>query len=72
MKLAYAPLVLVAGVLALSGPVYAADYVIDTKGNHASINFRISHLGFSWLDRPFRQVLGQHSPMTRRRPRPRR
>ncbi|MEQ1578932.1 MAG: YceI family protein [Hyphomicrobium sp.] len=27
----------------------AADYVIDTKGAHASINFKIPHLGFSWL-----------------------
>ncbi|MBY0226876.1 MAG: YceI family protein [Hyphomicrobium sp.] len=27
----------------------AAEYVIDTKGGHASINFRVQHLGFSWL-----------------------
>ncbi len=29
--------------------VQAADYVIDTKGAHASINFKVKHLGFSWL-----------------------
>ena len=27
----------------------AADYVIDTKGAHASIQFRVQHLGYSWL-----------------------
>ena len=32
-----------------SAPVQAADYAIDTKGQHASINFRIKHLGFSWV-----------------------
>jgi polyisoprenoid-binding protein YceI len=36
-------------LLALTGPAAAADYDIDTKGAHASINFRIPHLGYSWL-----------------------
>jgi len=27
----------------------AADYLIDTKGAHASIQFRVQHLGYSWL-----------------------
>lgn len=36
--------------LALSSVAHAAEnYVIDTKGMHASINFRIKHLGYSWL-----------------------
>jgi polyisoprenoid-binding protein YceI len=35
--------------LAFSGAAPAADYAIDTKGAHASINFSIKHLGFSWL-----------------------
>ena len=61
MKLAYAPLVLVAGALALSGPAHAADYVIDMKGNHASINFRIKHLGFSWLTGRFDKFSGNFS-----------
>ncbi len=38
-----------AALLAVTAPATAADYVIDTKGAHASINFRIPHLGFSWL-----------------------
>ena len=29
--------------------VLAKDYVIDKKGMHASIQFKISHLGYSWL-----------------------
>ena len=29
--------------------VYAADYKIDTEGAHAFIQFRIKHLGYSWL-----------------------
>ena len=27
----------------------AADYVIDTQGAHAFIQFKVSHLGYSWL-----------------------
>ena len=30
-------------------PAEAADYTIDSKGQHASVNFRVKHLGFSWL-----------------------
>lgn len=32
-----------------SSPVMADEYVIDKKGMHASIQFRIMHLGYSWL-----------------------
>lgn len=40
-----------AGILAaaLAQPLWAADYVIDTEGAHASINFKISHVGFSFM-----------------------
>lgn len=44
------------GILAISlaaltalTPAHADDYVIDTKGAHASITFKIAHLGYSWL-----------------------
>ena len=40
---------LACAAMALAAPASAADYVIDTKGGHASINFKIPHLGFSWL-----------------------
>ncbi|MGX5172457.1 YceI family protein [Aliikangiella sp. IMCC44653] len=39
----------------------AADYKIDTKGAHASINFKIQHLGYSWLTGRFNQFEGQFS-----------
>lgn len=35
--------------LALSGTARAEEYVIDTKGAHAFVQFRIKHLGYSWL-----------------------
>ncbi|KXI27307.1 YceI family protein [Paraglaciecola hydrolytica] len=39
----------------------AADYVIDTKGAHASINFKIQHLGYSWLTGRFNDFNGKFS-----------
>ena len=44
-----------------ASPLYAADYVIDTEGGHASINFRISHLGTSWLTGRFNDFSGEFS-----------
>lgn len=41
--------------------VNAADYVIDTKGAHASINFKIQHLGYSWLTGRFDKFNGNFS-----------
>ena len=35
--------------MVMPGTLLAADYVIDTKGAHAFIQFRIKHLGYSWL-----------------------
>lgn len=37
------------GALLAASPLYAAEYVIDTEGAHASILFRVNHLGFSWV-----------------------
>jgi len=39
----------------------AADYMIDTKGAHAFIQFRVSHLGYSWLLGRFNTFTGQFS-----------
>lgn len=44
--------------LALAQPILAADYVIDMEGAHASINFKISHLGFSFLVGRFDEFSG--------------
>jgi len=41
--------------------VNAADYVIDSKGAHASINFKIQHLGYSWLVGRFDKFEGTFS-----------
>lgn len=51
---------LLTGSLLLSS-ANAADYVIDTKGAHASINFKINHLGFSWLTGRFNKFAGSFS-----------
>lgn len=47
--------------LASAVPAYAAEYAIDTKGAHASINFRVNHLGFSWLAGRFDTFSGNFS-----------
>ena len=39
----------------------AADYVIDTKGSHASIGFKVSHLGYSWVTGRFNRFSGEFS-----------
>ncbi len=39
----------------------AAEYVIDRKGAHAFINFRIKHLGYSWLSGRFDHFTGNFS-----------
>jgi len=47
--------------LLLSFNVNAADYVIDTEGVHASIKFKIQHLGYSWLYGRFNRFSGTFS-----------
>ena len=39
----------------------AADYAIDTKGAHASINFKVSHLGYSFIKGRFNTFSGDFS-----------
>ena len=53
-------LVLVVGMM-LFAPVMAADYVIDKKGQHASVNFKVSHLGFSYIIGRFNDFEGDFS-----------
>lgn len=38
---------------------YADDYIIDAKDAHASINFKIQHLGYSWLAGRFNDFEGK-------------
>ncbi|HEY5791136.1 MAG TPA: YceI family protein [Gammaproteobacteria bacterium] len=53
-----APLLL---ALLLAAPASAADYVIDTQKAHAFVQFRIQHLGFSWLYGRFNRFAGEFS-----------
>ncbi len=49
-RLALAGLLLAAGTALAASPAAAAEtYIIDNKGQHASVTFRIQHLGYSWL-----------------------
>jgi len=48
-KIALLALILAAGFFMSPGPAAAEDYLIDTKNSHAFIQFKIPHLGYSWL-----------------------
>ncbi len=51
----------VLGSALASSPVFAADYAIDKQGQHAFVNFKISHLGYSWLWGTFKDFDGGFS-----------
>ena len=53
--------ILVAGLTLGCSALMAADYAIDTKGAHASIKFRVQHLGYSWLYGRFNEFSGKFS-----------
>ncbi|MEX1221713.1 MAG: YceI family protein [Idiomarina sp.] len=57
--------ILFAAMLATTGfaaaPAVADDYVIDTEGAHAFVQFKISHLGYSWLLGRFNDFEGNFS-----------
>jgi polyisoprenoid-binding protein YceI len=59
LKKTFAALAL--GSVILAGQAVAADYVIDTKGQHAFVNFKISHLGYSWVWGSFKEFDGRFS-----------
>ncbi len=50
-----------ASVAGFAAPTLAADYVIDTKGAHASINFEVNHLGYSFVSGRFDKFTGTFS-----------
>lgn len=56
---------LIASMLAVSvgtaHTAFAADYAIDTKGAHAFVQFRVKHLGYSWLYGRFNKFEGDFS-----------
>lgn len=46
------------GLLATSLTANAADYKFDKQGQHAFVQFRIQHLGYSWLYGSFKDFDG--------------
>ncbi len=54
-------LFLIASLTLGSSTLIADNYVIDTKGAHASIKFRVQHLGYSWLYGRFNEFSGKFS-----------
>jgi len=52
--------VLVTSLLVLT-PAVADDYAIDNGGAHSTIQFKISHLGYSWLWGRFNDFKGRFS-----------
>jgi len=46
-------------LLALSSPVWAADYKVD--GTHTFVEWRVQHLGYSWLYGRFNDISGDFS-----------
>ncbi len=50
-------LLTIAGIV-LAAPVSAERYVIDTEKAHAFVQFKISHLGYSWVLGRFNEFEG--------------
>ncbi|GEN29279.1 UPF0312 protein [Halovibrio variabilis] len=57
-KTAFAAAIAAAALVPLS-QAQAADYQIDTEGQHAFVQFKISHLGFSYILGSFEELDGQ-------------
>lgn len=49
------------GSAVLSANVMAADYVVDKEGQHAFVDFKISHLGYSYITGTFKDIDGKFS-----------
>lgn len=61
MKKYAAPALALIATLSIPAFAPAADYVIDTAKTHAFIQFRIQHLGYSWLYGRFNEFEGSFS-----------
>ena len=51
----------IGSALLSAGNVMAADYVVDKEGQHAFVNFKISHLGYSYITGTFKDIDGKFS-----------
>jgi polyisoprenoid-binding protein YceI len=61
MKSKHLTLIVAVILVSLSAPVLADNYKVDIKGAHAFIQFKIKHLGFSWLLGRFDKFDGKFS-----------
>ena len=52
---------LLSAIVLVPQSAMAEDYVIDTKKDHAFIQFKISHLGYSWILGRFNTFEGEFS-----------
>ena len=52
---------MIAASMLMSTSASAADYVIDSQGAHASIQFKVSHLGYSYVVGRFNDFSGDFS-----------
>ncbi|MBT8767726.1 YceI family protein [Metapseudomonas boanensis] len=59
LKKTFAALTL--GAALVAGQAMAADYVIDKEGQHAFVNFKIGHLGYSFIYGTFKDFDGSFS-----------
>ncbi|MBQ4796745.1 hypothetical protein F9U41_22240, partial [Pectobacterium versatile] len=50
--------VTMASLFTWAGAASAADYKIEKEGQHAFVQFRIKHLGYSWLYGTFKDFDG--------------
>lgn len=57
----FSKFILASIILAISQIGYAADYQFDIKGQHAFVQFRVQHLGYSWLYGNFNEFSGDFS-----------
>lgn len=48
-------------LVGLAGSAVAEEYAIDIKGQHAFIQFKVKHLGYSWIIGQFRRFDGSFS-----------
>lgn len=55
----FATLLVTGGLAASLTSASANSYNLDTQGAHANIQFKISHLGFSWVQARFNKFEGQ-------------
>jgi len=53
--------ILAAGLLASTFNAQAADYIFDKRGAHQFVQFRVQHLGYSWLYGRFNDFDGTFS-----------